>query len=435
MDAATQQPPPPPPATPPRRSAPRRWASYVLRRHGLLFLQSPLTTVGFFLVLLGAIAGISLIPLVVGIPLLVVVIALARSYGGFQRQVFASVLGTTIPAPPPATDRTWWRPAAVWERVKDVTAWRAISFHVAAFPVATVGFWLMAAGWFSLLAAVFWPVRDDSTEFELGPVEPWLIERVGAGTAFDASVMLLLAIIAVASGAAATGVAWVFERLAIALLGPTQAQRMRQLEQQRDAAVEAAAEQRRRTERDLHDGAQVHLTSLAMELGEVKDALARGSDPADLSPRVDAAHEHAKVALGDVRNLARGIHPAILTDRGLEPALSSLVGRTPVPTDLDVEVAPRPPAAIESLIYFAVAEALTNVVHHSDASSASVTVTDRDGHLIAEVVDDGRGGADPAGGTGLAGLISRADAVDGTLTVTSPAGGPTTVRLEVPWRS
>ena len=258
METAPHQPPPPPPQPPTtrsQRSAPRRWASYVLRRHGLLFLQSPLTTVGFFLVLLGAIAGISLIPLVIGIPLLVVVIALARGYGGFQRQVFSSVLGRTIPAPPPVTDRTWWRPAAVWERVKDVTAWRAIGFHMAAFPVATIGFWLMAVGWFCLLAAVFWPVRDDGQDFELGPVEPWLIERVGDGAAFDAAVMLMLAIIAVALGAAATGVAVVFERLAGALLGPTQAQRMRRLEQQREVAVDAAAEQRRQTERDLHDGA------------------------------------------------------------------------------------------------------------------------------------------------------------------------------------
>ncbi len=394
-----------------------------------------MTTVGFFLVVLGTVAGISLIPFVIGIPLLVVVIALARGYGGFQRQVFASVLGTTIPAPPAATQRSWWRPRAVWERVKDVTAWRAISFHLAAFPIATLGFWLMAIGWFSLLAAVFWPIRDEDQDFELGPIEPWLLDRVGDGAAFDASVMLLLTVIAVASAAAATGVAWVFERLARSLLGPTRSQRMHQLEQQRNAAVDAATEQRRQVERDLHDGAQVHLTSLAMELGEVKEALAQGRDPADLSPRVESAHEHAKTALGDVRNLARGLHPAVLTDRGLEPALSSLVGRTTIPTDLRVEVAPRPTAAIESLVYFTVAEALTNAAHHSDATSASVSVVERDGHLVAEVVDDGRGGADPAGGTGLAGLMSRADAVDGTLTVSSPPGGPTTVRLEVPWRS
>lgn len=423
------------PAAADQRPPARRWPSYILRRHGLMLLQSPLSLVGFLLLMFGGGAGITLIPTLIGIPLLVGMIVLARGYGGFQLQVVNAITGTSTPAPPPPTQQTWWRPAAVWERVKDPTAWRAIVFHLAAFPLATVGFWLTAGTWFVLLAVVFWPLQDDMQEFELGPVEPWLLERVGDGALFDAAVMLLLAVIAVVAGAAATGTAWVFERLARALLGPTGGQRVRQLEQQRDAAVDAADEQRRQTERNLHDGAQVHLTSLAMELGEVKEALSRGSDPADVADRVNTAHEHAKVALDDVRSLARGLHPAILSDRGLEPALSSLVARTAVPTDLHVDLPAHPPAALESLVYFTVAEALTNVAHHSGAGSAQVRVVASDGRLAAEVVDDGHGGADPTGGTGLDGLRSRADTVDGILTISSPPGGPTTVRLEVPWRS
>ncbi len=335
----------------------------------------------------------SLIPLAIGVPLLVLVVALGRAYGGLQRQVIVAVLGVRIPAPPLVAASPWWRPAALWARATDATAWRALLFHVLAFPVATVGFWAVAFCWFSLLVGLTWPAPGVDRDFELGPVEPWLVEQLGDGAAYAAAVMVLLVLVAVLLGTVATGAGWVFERLSRGLLGPTARQHRERLEQQRAAAVEVADTKRRRMERDLHDGAQVHLTSLALELGEVKDALARGVE------------------------------------------VDEVADRCPVPTRLDVRVPHDLAEPISSLVYFTVAEALTNVGQHSGAAGAWVQVYVQEDDLIAEVIDDGQGGAEPADGTGLAGLISRARAAGGTLSVASPPGGPTSVRLEVPWRS
>ena len=137
----------------------------------------------------------------------------------------------------------------------------------------------------------------------------------------------------------------------------------------------------------------------------------------------------------ELRNLARGIHPAVLSDRGLDAALSSLAGRAPVPVAVEVQVPERPPAAVETTAYFVVAEALTNIARHSGASRAAVTVARQNGHLTVEVTDDGIGGADTSRGTGLAGLVDRVQSVDGTLRISSPPGGPTVLTVELPCAS
>ncbi len=218
----------------------------------------------------------------------------------------------------------------------------------------------------------------------------------------------------------------------------------------RSKAVEAAIVERRRIERDLHDGAQQRLVSLAMALGMARQKLERGPGEGATDPEVERAtelvgeaHEEAKRALVEIRDLIRGIHPAVLTDRGLDAAVSALAHRSPVPTSVDVELAERPPEATEITAYFTIAEALANVAKHSGASEARVSVRRERGLqegnselardlLVAEVEDDGGGGADPAG-TGLKGLADRAVVLDGRLTVESSAGGPTRVRAELPW--
>jgi signal transduction histidine kinase len=210
-------------------------------------------------------------------------------------------------------------------------------------------------------------------------------------------------------------------------------QRVESLTVSRDASVDIAESERRRIERDLHDGVQAQLVTLAMDLGMARQKLEAGhdADPAVLA-LVERAHDDSKRAVSDLRNLVRGIHPAVLTDRGLDAAVSALTARSPIPVDVNVALASRPPATVESAAYFVIAEALTNAAKHSGASLIRVDVRAADEMLRVEVSDDGRGGADIEHGGGLAGLAARLAAVEGRLRVASPVGGPTVVLAELP---
>ncbi|TRV77690.1 sensor histidine kinase, partial [Streptomyces sp. 130] len=182
----------------------------------------------------------------------------------------------------------------------------------------------------------------------------------------------------------------------------------------------------------LHDGAQARLVALAMDLGLAKEKLT--DDPEAAARMVDEAHGEVKVALQELRDLARGIHPAVLTDRGLDAALSAIASRCTVPVTVEVDLPSRPAQAIEGIAYFTVSELLQNISKHSGARTASVDVWRSGDRLLIQVGDDGRGGASLDGGTGMAGLAERLDAVDGVFVLESPAGGPTTVTAELPWR-
>jgi signal transduction histidine kinase len=205
--------------------------------------------------------------------------------------------------------------------------------------------------------------------------------------------------------------------------------RIERLEETRAGAVDVQESELRRIERDLHDGAQARLVALGMSLGRAEQALEK--DPEAVRGLLAEARLGAGEALEELRDLARGIRPPILTDRGLEPAISALVARTPVPVSLSVDLPGRNEAAVETAAYFTVAEALANAIKHGGAKRIDIRVTADNTVLVAEVVDDGEGGADPSG-SGLTGLRQRAEALDGTLRVMSPAGGPTTVRVELP---
>ncbi|CAM5529598.1 histidine kinase OS=Streptomyces fumanus OX=67302 GN=GCM10018772_45070 PE=4 SV=1 [Streptomyces fumanus] len=218
------------------------------------------------------------------------------------------------------------------------------------------------------------------------------------------------------------------------LLGPSKlATRVVELESDRGVVVDTAAADLRRIERDLHDGAQARLVNLAMDLGLAKEKLQE--DPQEAARMVDEAHGEVKTALQELRDLARGIHPAVLTDRGLDAALSSVASRCAVPVNVEVDLPERPAPAIEGIAYFTVSELLQNVSKHARATYASVDVWRVENRLMLQVVDNGVGGADASAGSGLAGLAERLDAVDGILVVDSPAGGPTRVTAELPWRA
>lgn len=201
----------------------------------------------------------------------------------------------------------------------------------------------------------------------------------------------------------------------------------------RREAVDSVEAERRRIERDLHDGPQQRLVSIAMTLGMAKEAIHR--DPQTAAGLVDEAHRSAKDAIVEMRHVARGIVPPVLADRGLEAALPALAARSAVPTAVDVHDVGRLDPTTEAIAYFVVSESLTNVVKHSRAQHAQVAVTRGDEVLTVVVTDDGVGGADPDQGTGLTGLRQRVRAVDGTLEVASPAGGPTTLTATLPLRT
>ena len=204
-----------------------------------------------------------------------------------------------------------------------------------------------------------------------------------------------------------------------------------EVRESRARIVEATDAERRRIERDIHDGAQQRLVALSLAIGRARGQLGPAADP-DLDTTLAQASEEVRSALAELRELARGIHPAILTEAGLGPAVRSLVDRSAVPTELDAELPGRLPDPIEATAYFVVSEALTNVAKHAAAGSARVALAVHDHTLTVEVRDDGCGGADPARGSGLRGLRDRVEAVGGKLETVSPAGGGTIVRASLP---
>jgi signal transduction histidine kinase len=220
-----------------------------------------------------------------------------------------------------------------------------------------------------------------------------------------------------------------------AMLCPSRAEQLAQqviaLSERRANAVDAADVERRRIERDLHDGAQQRLVSLAMNLGAARATLT--DVPEEARAAIEQAHEEAKVALTELRNLVRGLHPAILDDLGLDAALSGIAARSPVPVRLLVDLPRRPPHAVEAVAYFVISEALSNVAKHAQATQVDIVVELVDDATLRIIVsDNGRGGADPSRGSGLSGLRQRVWSVDGSLSVESPAGGPTLLVVELP---
>jgi signal transduction histidine kinase len=337
-----------------------------------------------------------------------------------QRSRLRIVAGTDIPAGSHTGERRPW-PIGPW---LSASTWRQVAFHLLFLGIGT------AAG----VVAVCW----------LAPALVITYLIVGAPSGATAAVSCAAAVILLFSAPwLARQVARAYETLAKALLGPSQSEELAlQLEsvtRSRAAIVAATDAERRRIERDLHDGAQQRLVSLAMNLGITR---ARFSDvPEPVKEVIAEAHEEALLALSEVREFIRGLHPAVLNDRGLDAALSGLAARAPLPVRLKVDMPQPATPSVEAVAYFIVSEAITNVVKHAQATQADVTVA-RDGDLLRiAVADNGVGGAllvgtgDPDGGTGLNGLVQRAASVDGTLTIDSPPGGPTVITAELPCES
>ncbi|POX48672.1 sensor histidine kinase [Streptomyces sp. Ru72] len=383
--------------------------------------------------------GAGLLVTFLGIPVLAAALAGCRAFGVLERTRARGLLGLEVADPEPL--RTNGRGAMAWmgAMLKSGTSWRHMLYTVLRFPWAVfsfsvgVSFW--TCGW-ALLTYPLWfwvfPVYAGQGGIQLYGDET---HHVYVDSPFEITVTALMGLlITLATPWIVRGLTTVDRLLVHGLLGPSRlATRVVELESDRGAVVDTAAADLRRIERDLHDGAQARLVALAMDLGLAKEKLAE--DPQAAARMVEDAHGEVKTALQELRDLARGIHPAVLTDRGLDAALSAVASRCAVPVEVEVDLPSRPAPAIEGIAYFTVSELLQNVSKHARASRATVDVWRAEDRLLLQVSDDGVGGADASGGSGLAGLAGRLDAVDGVLVVDSPVGGPTRVTAELPWRA
>jgi signal transduction histidine kinase len=342
-----------------------------------------------------------------------------------QRSRLHATLGLEFPAA--------LRPASLgrWPLgpLRSPATWRQLGYHAVSLFTGLAGGALVAACWL------------------LPVVTAGLLLTGEPGVSFPWALIILPVAALFAAPWLARGVSHADEAAARALLGPSRseelAERVETLARSRADIVKATDAERRRIERDLHDGAQQRLVSLAMNLGIARASLTDAPEPARKA--IADAHDEAVLALSELREFIRGLHPAVLNDRGLDAALSGLAARAPLPVRVRVDL-PRPAgASVEAIAYFIVSESLANIAKHARATHAEVAVTRQGNRLQITVADDGVGGAaipppgdGPAGawsGTGLRGLVQRAAAVDGTLSIDSPPGGPTVITAELPCES
>ncbi|HEY7009766.1 MAG TPA: sensor domain-containing protein [Jatrophihabitantaceae bacterium] len=410
----------------------RTWGELLYALLGL-----PLGIAGFVFTVVTLSVSAGLLITFIGIPLLAAT-GLASRYGGSGIRVLGNrLVGDDVPAP--AAFRA--NPGVFgWlgSCLSDGTAWRARLYLLLKLPLGILTFVTATVVWGYGLGALTYAIWRPFLPCNTAPDGTChhgtnFGESYYLDTPFRIALVTVIGVgLLVAAPWAVRGVVLLDRFLARLLLGPTSRdERVEELEHSRAVAVDDAATTLRRIERDLHDGTQARLVSLAMNVGLAKEKLAEGGDPAEAERLLATAHTTAKEAIAEVRDLARGIHPPVL-DAGLDTALATLAANSAVPVTLHTSLPVRPAPAIETIAYFCAAELLTNVAKHSGAESASLDARTTGHDLVLTVTDRGRGGAHLGGGTGLAGLAERVGTVDGALTVHSPAGGPTVATVRLP---
>jgi len=395
----------------------------------------PLAIISFVVLITGFSLSMGLAVLVIGIPVLTGTMFIARGLADLERIQLPAILHRPRVRPVYKVAPTG---AGVWRRILtplgDAQSWLDFTHGVLKLIPSTVAFSFVVTWWSGTLAGcLYWaydwalPHPEDNNELhELLGLADTAQNRILFNSAVGLFFVLTLPLVVRGSALAKAWFAGGMLTGVAALRG-----QITDLERRRAAAVSAEATALRRLERDIHDGPQQRLVLLAMELSRAQQQV--DSDPDAARATLAGALTQTRETLGELRALSRGIAPPVLTDRGLPSALAALGGRCTVPVDLAIDPAlPRLDPAIEHTAYFVVAEALTNVAKHSQATGCWVTVTRVDGRLDVVVIDDGLGGAGLAKGHGLAGLADRVRANGGTFTVTSPIGGPTEVRAELP---
>ena len=376
--------------------------------------------------------GGSLLITLIGLPILTATFLLARGAGWLERRRANALLGTEIADPirrPAKGDGLWQKLITPF---RDRTTWKELIYLWLVQPVQSIiNFTVTVVAWAVPPWGLTLPIYVTHAKPELWKDHHIHTRHQAIGAAIGGLIILPL-------------VPWVIRGLAKADaavarwgLSPSKTaeleERIDTLRDTQARSVDIAIADRRQIERDLHDGAQQRLLSLGMDLGMALEKFE--TDPDAARALVGDAHQELQRAIAELRNLARGIHPAVLTDRGLDAALSSLAARSPIPVRLEVQLRERPPASVEATAYFIVAEALTNAAKHANARAVDVRVRLLGDKLHIEVADDGVGGAAERPGGGLAGLADRASAVEGSLRITSPEGGPTILAAELPCAS
>ncbi len=406
--------------------SPRTWLAMTSHLAGLF---TGLVAVVVYTVGLSVGASLLVVALA-GLPILGVTLRLTEWFAVAERARLGLMLGVRIPAWS-ADGRAGYRWGIVprWRMFTERATWGEIGYGLLRLPVSAVALTLSVSAWALGLVLLTLPLYNRSLPGGGAKIGDAMLHGTPTMTALAVFGLLVL----LAAAQLTRGLAIADAAMSRRLLGPPSdlAARVTELEISRERVVDAAEAERRRIERDLHDGAQQRLVALAMELGRAQARFA--DDPEGARKLVDQAHAQAKEALTELRNLVRGVHPPVLTERGLDAALSGLAALCPIPVDVHVDVPVRPKSAVEAVAYFMVAEALTNVAKHSRASQAKVVVEGHGypGTLTVMISDDGIGGANPAS-PGLSGLADRVSGVDGRLSVESPAGGPTIIAAELP---
>jgi signal transduction histidine kinase len=374
---------------------------------------------------------------VVVVPVLGLVLALDRGLGHFQRRLAGSLLRVPVATPARPRRQRGIRGLLAYFSLADPVAWRAVGCFVARVPVGTAQFAIGFLPWcfgvtfalYPVVAKVISPAPDAgprgrglSYGYQLGH---FYLDSWPLGLAVCSAGVLVLAAAPWLTHAVLGLDRWLLPRL----LGPAESSlRIRELEETRLHAVNEAAATLRRVERDLHDGPQAQLVALGMRLGRAESRLGR-ADVTQARELVRASRDDVKTIIAGLRELVRGIHPPAL-DTGLEPALATLAARAPIPATVRVELPGRLSAAVETMVYFAVAELLANAGRHGQATACSIGIANDGDTLRLTVSDDGIGGA--SSDSGLRGLAERVRTLEGSLAINSPPGGPTVVTLDVP---
>lgn len=403
-----------------------------------LLLGLPISILSFTLMITGFFLGIGLIPLaLVGIPVLILTLAIARGFAGFERVRIQAMEGRTVgPVHHRSASGTGF--GRILSYLRDPQSWKEWAYSQVIFFVRTIT-WSFALVWVAGAAAgLTYPLwgwidtvtTNDEQNTTLAGLLGWdapaadIVLNFGIGVVFALSLPYVMRGLATAEST----VGWLMLTNENAALRA----RAEELTRSRRAVVQAEADTLRRVERDIHDGPQQRLVRLTMDLQSAQRRLQE--DPVAAGPLLEGALTQTQEALAELRALSRGIAPPILTDRGLAAALAAAAARCPVPTTVDVQLAgeTRLPSSVENAAYFVATESLTNVAKHSNASQCEVSVVRVGSALYVQVADDGLGGAHLGKGHGLAGLSDRLAGVDGTLTVSSPPGAGTVIVAEIP---
>ena len=391
------------------------------------------------LLALGLTVSVSVLGTVVGLLLITLTLRLSRRLGSLHRRTSNRLLGQHVDPPQRFQPGTGVL-GRLDRRLRDRAAWRGIWYSLIKLPVAFVQSYalvLIVCGLIDLSYPVVWVLYRHGNPAPLRMLQP--LPFGGSPSVHSWLGSYFAALVGAVCVVAGTWLARAINAGDLALvrnlLGPTSmAERVSELERTRTLAVEDSAAALRRVERDLHDGAQMRLAALAMNLGMAREKL-DDQDDATVRELIDAAHRNAVDALADLRDLARGIHPPVL-DSGLASALDSLAASSAIPASVTADIGQRPAPAIETIAYFCAAELIANATKHSYANQITIKIsTERAGVLRLEVADDGVGGADAARGSGLAGLVQRVSTVDGRVDLSSPPGGPTVVTVVLPMKA